>query len=104
MTNSDFLIKATVKKLNEKINNAFFKKIEDAANAAQEVPDFLKKEFENLKNEIIMEASRMEQEVNEKDGAETETNLSIDPAVARNLNQINSINYQIERLNNVLEE
>ena len=53
MTNSDYLIKATLKKISERVNNTFIEKIEEATHAAQEVPDILKKELENLKKEII---------------------------------------------------
>tara|TARA_Y100001978_G_scaffold70405_1_gene63239 strand:+ start:178 stop:354 length:177 start_codon:yes stop_codon:yes gene_type:complete len=49
MSNSDYLIKATIKKISERLNRTFVEKAEEAANAAQEVPEILKKEIEDLK-------------------------------------------------------
>ena len=57
MSSSDYLIKATVKKISERINKTFIGKVEEAANVAQEVPEMLKKEIEDLKDEIIQELS-----------------------------------------------
>ena len=100
MTNSDYLLKATVKKLGEKINKTFFEKIVDATNAAQEVPEMIKKEIETLKDEIIKEAERMgnkyENEFYEND-LERENNSK-----SKALNKIKEINKQIEILNNKL--
>ena len=62
MSNSDYLIKATIKTISEKLNRTFSSKIDEAATAAQEVPELLKKEIEILKDEIIDEAKRMEEE------------------------------------------
>ena len=45
MSNSDYLIKAAVKKISERLNNTFIGKVEEAANVAQEVPELLKKEM-----------------------------------------------------------
>ena len=104
MTNSDFLIKATMKKLSEKINKTFFKKIEDAANVAQEVPDILKQELESLKNEILLEARRMEKEESEYEGTANKANSSTDPKIERNIEQINIIKNQLEQLNQLLDK
>ena len=56
MSNSDYLIKATIKKISEKLNKTFSSTIDEATTAAQEVPELLKKEIEILKDEIIAEA------------------------------------------------
>ena len=60
MTNSDYLLKAALKKISEKLNETLVEKIEEATNIAQDVPEILKKEFDCLKESIIEEASRME--------------------------------------------
>ena len=62
MSNSDYLIKATIKTISEKLNRTFSSKIDEAATAAQEVPELLKQEIEILKDEILDEAKRMEEE------------------------------------------
>ena len=61
MSNSDYVIKATVKKITERLNKTFIGKVEQATNVAQEVPEILKKEMEDLKDEIIQEAKRLEE-------------------------------------------
>ena len=60
MTNSDYLLKAAIKKITEKFNEILVEKIEEATNIAQDAPEILKKEFDNLKESIMEEASRME--------------------------------------------
>ena len=64
MTNSDFLLKAAIKKVTEKLNEILVDKIEEATNIAQDAPEILKKEFDSLKESIIEEASRMEKAEN----------------------------------------
>ena len=49
MTNSDYLLKAAIKKVTEKFNEILVEKIEEATNIAQDVPEIIKKEFDNLK-------------------------------------------------------
>ena len=63
MTNSDYLLKAAIKKVTEKFNEIVVEKIEEASNIAQDVPEKIKKEFDTLKEAIIEEAARMENEV-----------------------------------------
>ena len=63
MTNSDYLLKAAIKKVTEKLNKIVVEKIEEASNIAQDVPEKIKKEFDTLKEAIIEEATRMENEV-----------------------------------------
>ena len=60
MTNSDYLLKAAIKKVTEKLNEIVVEKIEEATNIAQDAPEILKKEFDILKESIMEEASRME--------------------------------------------
>ena len=97
MTNSDYLLKATVKKLGDKINQTFLGKIEDATIAAQEVPEIIKKEFEALKDEIIKEAKRMEtlnKPSNNDNESKTEDNI-----INKALTKIKEINEKLEVLN-----
>ena len=101
MTNSDYLLKATVKKLGEKLNQTFLTKIEDAANAAQEVPELIKKEIEELKDEIIKEAKQMENSNKNsfnEDEFERENSWSL-----KALLKIKDINKQLETLNKKLD-
>ena len=101
MTNSDYLIKATVKKLSEKFNQTFLGKIEDAANAAQEVPEIIKKEFEALKDEIIEEAKKMETENEQANPADEKTITNSPRNMA--LTKIEKIKKQLEILNQKLD-
>ena len=97
MTNSDYLLKAAVKKLGDKINQTFLGKIEDATIAAQEVPEIIKKELEALKDEIIKEAKRMEtlnQPSNHDNESKTEDNI-----INEALTKIKEINEKLEVLN-----
>ena len=55
MTNSDYLLKAAIKKVTEKLNEILVEKIEEATNIAQDAPEILKKEFDSLKESIIEE-------------------------------------------------
>ena len=100
MTNSDYLLKAAIKKVTEKLNEILVEKIEEATNIAQDAPEILKKEFDNLKESIIEEASRMEKSENIKDNAPTDTfnNSKIKKA----LNEIEGINKQIDLLNKTI--
>ena len=100
MTNSDYLLKAAIKKVTEKLNEIFFEKIEEATNIAQDAPEILKKEFDNLKESIIEEASRMEKSENiqHNDPTDTFENSKIKKA----LNEIEGINKQIDLLNKAI--
>ena len=73
MTNSDYLLKAAIKKITEKLNNIFVEKIEEATNIAQDAPEILKKEFDSLRESIIEEASRLEKEENIEENESTNT-------------------------------
>ena len=97
MTNSDYLLKAAIKKVTEKLNEILVEKIEEATNIAQDAPETLKKEFDSLKESIIEEASRMKktERIQENEDPNTYENNNIKNA----LNEINSINKQIDLFN-----
>ena len=97
MTNSDYLLKAAIKKVTEKLNEILVDKIEEATNIAQDAPEILKKEFDSLKESIIEEASRMEKAENIQ---ETESsNTYQDSKIKKALNEIEDINKQIDLFN-----
>ena len=97
MANSDYLLKAAIKKVTEKLNEILVEKIEEATNIAQDAPEILKKEFDNLKESIIEEASRMEKKENiqENEPINAYQNYKIEKAI----NEIEGINKQIELFN-----
>ena len=97
MTNSDYLLKAAIKKVTEKLNEILVVKIEEATNIAQDAPEILKKEFDNLKESIIEEVSRMEKAENIK--ANDSTNTYQDSKIKKALNEIEGINKQIDLFN-----
>ena len=97
MTNSDYLLKAAIKKVTEKLNEVLVEKIEEAANIAQEAPEILKKEFEILKESIMEEASRMEKADNIQENETTNTYQNSKIKIA--LNEIEIINKQIDLFN-----
>ena len=43
MTNSDYLLKAAIKKVTEKLNDLLIEKIEEATTIAQDAPEIFKK-------------------------------------------------------------
>ena len=100
MTNSDYLLKAAIKKVTEKLNDILVEKIEEAANIAQDAPEILKKEFDSLKESIIEEASRMEkaENIHENESANTYQDSKIKKA----LNEIEVINEQIDLINKTI--
>jgi len=99
MTNSDYLLKAAVKKVTEKLNEILVEKIEEATNIAQDAPDILKKEFDSLKESIIEEASRMERDnIQENESSNTYQDSKIKKA----LNEIEGINKQIDLFNKTI--
>ena len=97
MTNTDYLLKAAIKKVTEKLNDILVGKIEEATNIAQDAPEILKKEFDNLKESIIEEASRMEKAENIQDN--DSTNTYQDSKIKKALNEIEGINKQIDLFN-----
>ena len=97
MTNSDYLLKATIKKVTEKLNDILVEKIEEATNIAQDAPEILKKEFDSLKESIIEEASRLEKAKNIQE--KESTNTYQDSKMKQALNEIEDINKQIDLFN-----
>ena len=98
MTNSDYLLKATIKKVTEKLNAIFVEKIEEATNIAQDAPETIKKEFDNLKESIIEEAKKMEIEMNQSKNSET-SKSNPNPKLSEVFNEINEISEKIEQIN-----
>ena len=97
MTNTDYLLKAAIKKVTEKLNAILVEKIEEATNIAQDAPEILKKEFDSLKKSIIEEASRMEKAENIEDN---ESSITYQDSKIKNaLNEIEDINKQIDLFN-----
>ena len=97
MTNSDYLLKAAIKKVTEKLNDLLVEKIEEATNIAQDVPEIIKKEIDHLKESIFEEAARMEQENNPYENMNKNTQQ--DSNIKNALEEIEAINKEIEKLN-----
>ena len=97
MTNSDYLLKAAIKKVTEKLNEILVEKIEEATNIAQDTQEILKKEYDSLKEAIIEEASRLEKAENIEENESTNTYQ--DPKIKKALNEIAAINKQIDLVN-----
>ena len=87
MTNSDYLLKAAIKKVTEKLNEIVVEKIEEASNIAQDAPEKIKKEFDTLKEAIIEEAARMENEVSKHRNSDT-SESNQDPTLNEALKEI----------------
>ena len=102
MTNSDYLLKAAIKKVTEKLNEILVEKIEEATNIAQDAPEILKKEFDILKESIIEEASRMEKAENIQENESSNTKQ--DSKIEKALNEIEDINKQIDLLNKTINK
>ena len=100
MTNSDYLLKAAIKKVTEKLNGILVEKIEEATNIAQDAPEILKKEFDSLKESIIEEASMMEKADNTQKNEVTNTYQN--SKIKKALNEIEGINKQIDFLNKTM--
>ena len=98
MTNSDYLLKAAIKKVTEKINEIVVEKIEEASNIAQDVPEKIKKEFDTLKEAIIVEAERMENEVSKSRNPDT-SESNQDPHLSDVLKEIEEIKVKIYHFN-----
>jgi len=75
-------------------------KIEEATNIAQDAPEFLKKEFDSLKESIIEEAARMEKSENIQQNESTVTYK--DSKINKALNEIEGINKQIDLFNKTI--
>ena len=101
MTNSDYLLKAAIKKVTEKLNEILVEKIEEATNIAQDAPEILKKEFDNLKESIIEEASRLEKAENIQEN-ESKNTYEVSK-IKKALNEIEEINKQIDLFNKTFD-
>ena len=100
MTNSDYLLKAAIKKVTEKLNKIVAEKIEEATNIAQDAPEIIKKEFDTLKEAIIEEAARMEKEMSKNKNTNTNSSESYkDPNVSEVLTIVEEIKEKIEQVN-----
>ena len=100
MTNSDYLLKAAIRKVTEKLNEILVEKIEEATHIAQDAPEILKKEFDSLKDSIIEEASRLEKADNIQENESTNTYQ--DSKIKNALNEIEGINNQIDLFNKTI--
>ena len=102
MTNSDYLLKAAIKKVTEKLNDIVLETIEEASNIAQDAPEKIKKEFDTLKDAIIEEAARMENEVNTRNVDTSESNQ--DPYLSDVLKEIEDIKVKIDHFNRKMND
>ena len=100
MTNSDYLLKAAINKVTEKLSEILVEKIEEATNIAQDAPEILKKEFDSLRESIIEEASRLEKVENIQENESTNTYQ--DYKIKKALNEIEGINKQIDLFNKTI--
>ena len=98
MTNSDYILKAALKKVTEKLNEILVEKIEEATNIAQDAPEIIKKEFDILKEAIIEEAARMENEMSKNKNTNSSESYK-DPNVSEVLKIVEEINEKIEQVN-----
>ena len=98
MTNSDYLLKAAIKKVTEKLNKIFVEKFEEASNIAQDAPEIIKKEFDTLKEAIIEEAARMEKEMSKNKNTNSSESYE-DQNVSEVLTIVEEINEKIEQVN-----
>tara|TARA_A100000164_G_scaffold318971_1_gene300285 strand:+ start:187 stop:504 length:318 start_codon:yes stop_codon:yes gene_type:complete len=103
MTNSDYLFKAAIKKVTEKLNKIVVEKIEEASNIAQDAPEKIKKEFDALKEAIIEEAARMEKEVSKNRNTDT-SKSNQDQNLSEILKEINEIKGNIDQFNSKMNK
>ena len=98
MTNSDYILKAAIKKVTEKLNEIVVEKLEEATNMAQDVPEIFKKEFDTLKEAIIEEAVRMQKETNVYKNSDT-SKSNRESYLNEVLEEIKEIDGKIENFN-----
>ena len=98
MTNSDYLLKAAIKKVTEKLNEIVAEKIEEASNIAQDAPEIIKKEFDSLKEAIIEEAARMEKKGSKNRNTDT-SESNQDSNLSEVLKEIEEIKGKIDHFN-----
>ncbi|KGG13160.1 MULTISPECIES: hypothetical protein [Prochlorococcus] len=75
MSSSENLIKATLNRLTVRIGKEILNQASEIALKAKDAPDRLKEEWNLLKNEIINEATRLDQEGNEEDKGTTNSSI-----------------------------
>ncbi len=103
MTNSDYILKAAIKKVTEKLNEIVLEKIEEASNVAQDAPEKIKKEFDTLKEAIIEEAARMEsQESHNRNTYTSESNQN--PNLSEVLKEVEEIKKKINQFNSEMNK
>ena len=73
-------------------------KIEEASNIAQDAPEKIKKEFDTLKESIIEEAARMENELSKKEDSETSKSYQ-NQNLSKVLEEIQEIKEKIDQFN-----
>ena len=98
MTNTDYLLKAAIKKVTEKLNEIVVEKIEEATNIAQIAPEIIKKELDTLKEAIIEEAARMEKEMSKNENTKHDKSNQ-DTNFSEGLKEIEEVNKKIEQFN-----
>ena len=98
MTNSDYLLKAAIKKVTEKLNEIVVEKIEEATSIAQVAPEIIKKEFDTLREAIVEEAARMETEMSNNINNDT-SDSNQDPNLSAVLKEIEEIKGKIDHFN-----
>ena len=98
MTNSDYLLKAAIKKVTEKLNEIVVEKIEEATTIAQDAPEIIKKEFDTLKEAIIEEAARMEKEMSKNQNTDTSESYK-NANISKALTIVEEIKEKIEQVN-----
>ena len=98
MTNSDYLLKAAIKKVTEKLNEIVVEKIEEASSIAQDAPEKIKKELDTLKEAIIEEAARMENEVSKNRNNNSSESYQ-DPNLSGVFREIEEIKVKIDQFN-----
>ena len=98
MTNTDYLLKAAIKKVTEKLNEIVVEKIEEATNIAQIAPEIIKKELDTLKEAIIEEAARMEKEMSKNENTKNDKSNQ-DTNFSEVLKEIEEVNKKIEQFN-----
>ncbi len=98
MTNSDYLLKAAIKKVTEKFNEMIVEKIEEVSSIAQDAPEKIKKEFDTLKDAIIEEAAKMENEVS-KNRKTNSSEFNQDRNLSEVFKEIEEIKVKIDQFN-----
>ena len=97
LTTSDTLLKATLNRLSAKLGEKLIETAEEIAVITKEAPDKLKKEWENLKDEIYEEAERLQNESNQE--SKYDSNVSKDSNSNQIQEKIDQIRTKVTELN-----